>query len=475
MSQNILNNRDKEIKSKIYWANYNDFMLFGGKCNEMLASDIEDLIIADFSDWVEENGRLYSTRTWKDAISNGVTLKNIGLTGVDNGFISFDKDEITADELIRILKESTFEIPSGDTRFFLSPIKSNTKTYDYNTEILEDEDGKKYLACNGGFYQGFYKLEGHEYQTLPNGPDKVLTFHFLLRPRRTDEDLGNIVNKNHHNEGTFFFMGTRAENKFAKLYSEKRTESSDDEFANSLSGLTNQYEYINTDNKFLFFDRATGYTVDTWKEDLAVRLKMKKEQTPSINYHLIMDQTETGQTVDTIKQYEEENKKEYNIYSDLKNNLFSLFITSDGAIGYKIGALDCENENKYSVETEYSKNLIIPYNTWSSINVRVHLIDDNTMRIFIYVNGFLVLVSKELAPFNFKALDDSSDRQEGVPYNISIGGGTIGLAETILPEQYIPTEMLPVEKDFCGTFIGDIKSFKIINGYVPYSSMKLYL
>jgi hypothetical protein len=75
-----------------------------------------------------------------------------------------------------------------------------------------------------------------------------------------------------------------------------------------------------------------------------------------------------------------------------------------------------------------------------------------------------------------KALDDIYQRQEAVPYNMSLGGGSIGLLETILPDYYaLPEYLLPIERDFCGTFIGDIKSFKIYEGFINYSSIANYL
>ena len=98
------------------------------------------------------------------------------------------------------------------------------------------------------------------------------------------------------------------------------------------------------------------------------------------------------------------------------------------------------------------------------------------MKLYFYVNGNLVFISKELDEFNFKELNDNYEKQEAVPFNISLGGGTQGLLESVLPDYYQFSEyMFPIEKDFCGTFLGDIKSFKIYNGYIDYSTIKNYL
>ena len=98
------------------------------------------------------------------------------------------------------------------------------------------------------------------------------------------------------------------------------------------------------------------------------------------------------------------------------------------------------------------------------------------MKILFYVNGYLIFISKELPLFDFKNIDDVQEKQECVPYNISLGGGTLGLLETILPNYYaISDYILPIEQDFCGTFMGDIKSFKMYEGFIDYSSILNYL
>ena len=95
------------------------------------------------------------------------------------------------------------------------------------------------------------------------------------------------------------------------------------------------------------------------------------------------------------------------------------------------------------------------------------------MKIMIYLNGNLIFVSKILPAFRFKDIDEVSQKQETVPYNISLGGGTLGLLESILPNYYaISDYVLPIEKDFCGTFMGDIKSFKIYGDNITYNNIK---
>lgn len=652
MLQNIKNNYTKILDSKLYNGFYYDYMLYKGECIRQTLSDINDMAIADFSTFDIASGVLYSTVTWKDAINNGVDMKDIGLTGVDNGFIKFDKYSISNKRFLNLFLNSKYHIDSGDTRFFMTPVTGNTLEYKYPMYLVEDSDGK-YLSLKGGFYQGFFKLEGFDYQVLPFNYNKDYVFHFELRPR-SDYDIDeNAVNKSHSgNSGIFFFLGTRAENKFFPFYKESsattamkkvnavtegyfdgcgaepdevynidhrnvnengdwlldeteppcpkteepelpmyfvvgdgyflddgsvskeqifnndvvvvdnssckktahpdhlytydfmpnsycecspsedeipcesgksgccKTYFNDDYFEDECEGRDfeksiepsyinkdiridktgksyvdsegyglgeNGYYEIETDNKFILFDRTDeGFTTENYEEGTSIKLYGKKS-VPNINYFLLMDRTPTGYTTETIGQYEEEHGIEYNIYKDVRNNVFALKINEDGSIGYRYGVLNCDedNENRYEVKEEFSKPGIIKFDKWNSINVRFAVINpaiekcdtkQRKMRLMIYVNGFLVFISKELSTILLKPLDEAYQRQEGVPYNISLGGGSIGLMETILPDYYAtPQYLMPIERDFCGTFIGDIRSFKIYEGFINYSTIANYL
>ena len=69
-----------------------------------------------------------------------------------------------------------------------------------------------------------------------------------------------------------------------------------------------------------------------------------------------------------------------------------------------------------------------------------------------------------------RSLNDLSSKQEGVPYNISIGGGTQGLCDTIgIDYLSTPDSVLPLEQNFAGTFIGYLKSFKVYDCQLNYS------
>ena len=219
MPQNIKINNVRSLDTRILLDEYYDFMLYKGEAYG--AWDGDECLVADFSKFSpDEDGKIHSLRSWTGATNEGVQLKDIGLTGIDNGFITFRKDRISNQDFLDILTGSTYEIDSADTRFFLSPISGNTLEYCYPMSAVTGEDGTiDYLSFNGGFYQGFYKLFGFDYQTLPSSLNYGWTFNFKIRPRSDYETLDCTMNAKHpENSGMFFYMGTRAENKFWEFY-----------------------------------------------------------------------------------------------------------------------------------------------------------------------------------------------------------------------------------------------------------------
>ena len=704
MPQNIKINNVRSLDAKVLLDEYYDFMLYKG---EAYGADTGDeCLAADFSKFnIDESGKIYSLSSWTGATCDEIDLDDIGLTGIDNGFIRFRKDAISNYDFLNILTGSTYHIDSADTRFFLSPVTGNTLEHIYPMSAVTDEEGKvEYLSFNGGFYQGFYKLHGFDYQVLPTALNYGWTFNFKLRPRCDYETLPGTINYKHpENEGMFFYMGTRAENKFweyypnasasveefivknadtegymsnecdegeiydiyhnnvanseylqdelpekpepgyfldgyaasaitpdcpciqelmekdcnyfpleyfqddyfyfsdtripnpakyegnyvkqtvtyqeavqevkrsgcgcssskvvkktiTKTYTVPKTSKcgclpieennyaavckvcedyfldayyddqcvdspkaveldylmedikindNGDGITDSIGHLFNRSGYfeITTDNKFLFFNRTkTGFTTCNWTEGALVTFTGRTNWS-NANYFVLMNRTCTGWTVNTIDKYNEAHEKPYDIYKDIKNNAFGLRITKDGAIGYRYGVLDCETSaaNHYSVVEEYSKSGMVKCNEWSDITVKIVVLNpyysqiqksfrfggpfsgiticENTgitgshrIKIYVYVNGYLKLVSKELPEFAFRELNDVYQKQEGVPFSISLGGGTQGLMETIGPDYMNPTRyILPLERDFGGSFNGDIKSFKMYDCLLNYSTIK---
>lgn len=227
----------------------------------------------------------------------------------------------------------------------------------------------------------------------------------------------------------------------------------------------NWYQF-ETDNKFLMFDRTkTGKTTTNWVEGTKFVFSGRRRNF-SGNLFMLMNRTKTGYTVSDIDRLREEGANSYDPYSDLYENAFALRVTDDGEVGYRMLVADCSKEgnDKTAVIEGYSSKGVIPDCEWVTLNVRVSFIGGDRMKLIFYVNGKLKYVTKSLPRINLRELNDLYEKQEGVPYNMSIGGGTQGLAETIQYNYMLnPTRVYPLERYFAGTFIGYMKSVRVYN------------
>lgn len=504
-------NKYKKAKERLKLINdrYYDFVLSLDDSDSILIDSklTEDNLCAyiDFTldDCIGDNDFVsLNCYKWKDAVNDGAELMDIGFTGIDNGFIHFNKDEITDIDFYNIICDTTFIVESGDTRMHLTPVTGNTKQYSYEYVYHQND----FISLKGGFLQGVFKLDGFNYQILPNCLDSSMHIEFVLRPTDYITDKNTLNFENPDNKGIFFYIGTRAENKFAVINNADTSEfenrpNSEDFEPNSnmfLPGVTildsngNDVNtlpltQIKTDNKYLLFNHTeNGYTVNTWPNDTDFVLEVEKRKENG-NMFLTMNHTESGYTVDKLKTMENENSNDYadyNIIDDIKDNAFALKINDDGSIGYRYLVSDCNSENGWSIKEEKSFPNIIPLNEWSTINVRFQIVDENPnicekttstkkMKIYIYVNGYLKFISQELNELFLKPLNDDYTKQECVPFSISLGGGTQGLSESIWTNYTsVNNKILPLEKYFAGTFIGDIKSFKIYDGFLEYNQIR---
>lgn len=227
----------------------------------------------------------------------------------------------------------------------------------------------------------------------------------------------------------------------------------------------NQY-YFYTDNKFLMFDRTkSGKTVKNWVEGTQYMYYGRNSNFKG-NLFILMNRTKTGYTVHNIDDVINKDANYYDPYKDIYNNALAFRITDNGEIGYRMLTIDCEKEgrDKTSIIEGYSAEGIIPECEWVTVNIKINFVGGNKMKLMFYVDGKLKYITRELPRIDLRELNDLYEKQEGVPYNISIGGGTQGLAETVQYNYMLnPTRVYPIEKNFAGTFIGYISSFKLYN------------
>jgi hypothetical protein len=158
------------------------------------------------------------------------TICDIGLTGTDNGLVTCLSGESINYTMGLLDNADKFDRLKFDRRFKMHQVTGYTwepnhrfsgLTDGINYSIVDQTSTKigTYNELYGGFYQGFYKLFGYDYEVLPTRYPKGWTVEMTLKPRFVDEYLppsGQTTLNDFYpeNAGIFFYMGTRAENKF---------------------------------------------------------------------------------------------------------------------------------------------------------------------------------------------------------------------------------------------------------------------
>ncbi len=402
-------------------------------------------------------------------LNEDVLVNNISLTGYDNFFITPEnsKNEVIIDP------EVEYQYYSGDT-FCLHSVSGYTKNLKYNIETQGD-----YNQLDGGFYQGFFKLFGYPVEFLPNRYRKGWTVNMLIHlpiGNITGSTTGSTLNDVFNNPGFLFYFGTRAENKYSDLTSVEITK------------LKEEYNFSFLDVNNLYTDKY--YTLNGIP------------YTGYFNYYQGIPYTGRNYDQGTSIRLEYNNK-----YADIIDNSFGIRITPDGRIGYRTiyGTDPCYTGTTqdvsgitnntfidetnlcddftlgkivtkyFTIEESYTKQPVI-----NQLGVDKYLLVtviferdfsyDNPCQLkygeykkgslSILLNGFTVYKNNNFSEIIPHELDIDSKYQEGVPFNISYGGGTQALYESVYLD---PNKSVSgvLDKFFAGTFEGGVKSIEM--------------
>lgn len=524
----VFNNLSNNLKFKLADCGYWDFHLTNNPfttchidINECTLSDFDFSTDGIFSGNTGHTS-VFSNAEWVDSFNGGITATTFGLTGLDNGQlkINLTTGDTTNQILVDTLTGSTLLIPSGQTTFFMSSVTGLTNQYDYNLNyIIDSGTTGNYMNMCGGFYQGYFKLQGHPYQVLPERYNKGYVYDIWLRKSETS-CTGNTINDLYpNNKGFFFYIGTRAENKFWNEFNGNNTGCTSgctivSGCSDTLTPLCTTYKegdftlsdgtplsptnirFVDIENQFLIYHRGgatethhgvkypKGMVAPTFTGDSVTVTATTQVITDYRNPFLIYRRSsnscgsESGTTVCDYSGRTEP-VKDLDVYADLIDNAIGFRIKDDGSIGYRklIVTGSCINDiyvTGITIEEKYSDVGAITENVWANIKIRWFAYKHYSNielackpprhgKLGIYVNGKLKLWVNDFIEFIPKQINDHADKVITVPYNISLGGGSLGLFESITFDGQDPNDLdLIIEKNFAGTFIGDISRFKII-------------
>lgn len=555
MAGNIKNYYFNKIDAKLSNSEYYDFYL----ANDEFVVDVWDGIITgntlivefDFNNPLTYEGgnfsatTMYSLSTWNEAVNTGLTLNNIGLTGLDNGLVPFVKEsgDTANTGLCETLTGTTLQILSGETSFIINPVTGYTENYIYPIDILSSSTVGHYAQLCGGFYQGFYKIDNNTYQTLPNRFAKGWTIEFWLNKSNICSGYtGTTLNDDYSgNTGFFYYLGTRAENKFWNVFSGLNTVASG---ATASTTCTSGCTYWCTEpkesgqtttsgypldppplkieeitNKFLIYSRADGsrcgscvtdgtrgHTICNFTGDSITVTSTTMVTTDERNKFTFFSRADgsrcgsclTGGTHGTtICNYSGTSQPlmELDYKYDLvrSTNAFGLRVKDDGSIGYRALRFTCITattsaettiSSGITVEESYSASGMVESNEWTHIAVKFVAdvrydpckLQERGPRngtLYFYVNGRLKHIVRDFEEVIPKRLNEWYEKQEGVPFNMSIGGGSQGLLESMTFDGQDPSDQgLPIETYFAGTFIGGISKFRMYSEPLTWCEIK---
>lgn len=534
------NKLDIRLSNSEFW----DFFL---ATDEFIPSQRDCLIsYFDFNNlsiYVDEcifSNTISSLTSWTGATNTGYTFPTIGLTGIDNGLVTFEKQsgDTTNQRLLNALTGTTLIIPSGDTRLHLNKVTGTTGQFIYPIVPLIDNSGI-YAQFNGGFYQGYYKIDGSSYQVWPERFNNGWVAQFWLKRDSSyiTGNTGTTLNDVYpDNNGFFFYWGTRAENKFWNRFEGNNTgctsactadtgctetvsewctipKETDITISGSNGELITLYpnQTVTTEvtNPFLRYGRGTGEN-----------LRCSACGNP-IRYRQLTVCTDTGQTITITKPktvvvnttnpflfYGRASANDNRCRScggdpsgygnqtvctstgftksiqfdnldpkiDIIDNAIGFRIKDDGSIGYRLLTVtgSCSGDTYVSgvtIEEKYSVSGMVTPNKWTSVIVRysTNYLDDCDLkikpkrkgRLMFYIDGKLKFTVKNFNEFIGRRLEEHMEKQVGVPFNISIGGGSQGLIETQTFDGIDTADLgLYIERNFGGSFYGGISTFK---------------
>jgi len=491
----------------------------------------------DFSKDVIVSKNYYNPENYNltaNTYQNKISICDVGLTGIDNGLTNVITGQtIETNYGLYTNTNDIYNRYKFDRRFKLHPITGFTTTtnrilddnsYTYNISSGSTDTINRYVRLNGGFYQGFYKLFGYDYEIFPERPKLGWTAEFILKYRWTGDTQVGLNARYPENTGTFFYFGTRAENKFYhyadgessysgytrvtseldclksctcdELYSGSTYSASTCNNVYPITGITNPSEDIVFPEKNVFYDGVSN--------SLSIQLTGSSGN-PRIcvkTYTISGSCESTGATINqwcSTKGIFNEFKDTNYINEEHWVQIDVVFVRDrliDSCDLKDLGGLGLIISKEYTASTaNRSIELIQPPKTHDDIiptSIEVVNFDSRWFEtkkyregnLRIYINGkpfFIIDNFEEIIP---RQLNTEKEKQIGVPFNISLGGGTQSLKDSltlssctsnnlIQDPELLPTSILNntiysglttniiLEKLFGGNFIGDLGAFRM--------------
>lgn len=335
----------------------------------------------------------FSLTKWAGAVSDNINLIDFGLTEFDNGRTNIMWSGITLTP-----SDTLFSMYRIGYNIVKNPSSGNTSGYTATTVFsgytisavtATSATTGNYFELNGGYLQGFFKLQDYNFELLPSRFNNGIT-------------IETLVHLTSGSTGIFYMMGLRAEDKYNPYFSGETTVIGPVFSGETLIDVAGVTGVQTSENNYL--DAFIPIEVNkkafrNWED----RLKTEYVEAPQID--------------------------------NVKNNAIAFFITDDKHIGYKY------IDNNGLIVQNISPRRIVPITGWTMIAISF-LPDDiitytdyelflcapqRMGRLAFFINGRAEWILDEFPEYFFHALKNQREKEIGVPYSISWGGGSFGL------------------------------------------------
>ena len=345
---------------------------------------------SDINSWNLNSGfTSISLNKWSGAKSDNIYLYDFGLTAYDNGRVDDMKADLTLtpDDVKLNLYRVGYNNATGGT-FYDSYGMSGVTT---------GSSVGNYFELDGGYLNGFFKLQEQNYEILPPRFGDGITIENILR---IDPD----------SSGIFYLMGARAEDKYNPFFSGETKEIVTTEYVGVKTGVVGKsavslvesidFSGVTTSND----NYLNAYINETVQKNAFSEFENSTEIVP------------TEQPRDATF-----------------DNLISFGITTDKRIEVK------KVNGEGIINIKVSPNVIPPTPSGWTIITQVFTPEftlapedlecapRRTGDLTFYVNGRLFWTLKNYSEYYFVDIKNHYDKVLGLPYNISWGGGSFGL------------------------------------------------
>lgn len=313
---------------------------------------------------------LQSISKWEYAKSDNIILNDYGLTmfdyGVSNNLVK--SKTFTPSDNFLYLNQIGYNTP-------INPTSGETSGYTISTTKLNagvvGSGENKYINLDGGYFTGFFKLQGYNYEVMP--------------ARNNGITFDTVVYITENTSGIFLMLGGRSEDKYCPYYCG---------------------EFDEEKNSTIFTSNDGELNAVIEEEVHKKSFKLPEESTEIV-------------------------KVAYDSIEDLKNNVFSFEITDDKKIRlqYINQAGNLAVRESMNIITASGFTIIsivsIPEFMLSEDEMKCH--EDRNSNVKIYINGRIFHEFENVPEFFFKEYHNDYDKLIGIPYTITWGGGSFGL------------------------------------------------